>query len=88
MSGAPDFATPAMDFAQMLTLGRAIAGLDGAQEVLMRACGCDADSDPTVLAMRSARAALEIIYSEEVPPAAMASIAKILKAEHAEAGHA
>jgi len=84
----PDYSTPALDFDGMLALARGLVGIDLARKAMEEKLRADAETDPTVLALRSARAALEFIFAEEVPPEQQARIAKILQAEReGVAGH-
>jgi hypothetical protein len=87
----PDFTLPALTLEQMADLGRCLVGLERARDLLEQQLGCDPQHDPTVLALRSARAALELIYVEEVSAPDMRRVAQTLHAEIVmrgpEAGH-
>lgn len=84
----PDFTTPALSLDGMLALARALVAIDRAIATMDLQLHADADSDPTMLALRAARAALEYTYIEEVPVAEQHRIRAILRAERLEPGHA
>jgi len=77
----PDFTLPALTLEEMTDLGRGLVVLDRVRAVLEQRLGCDPEHDPTVLAVRACRSALEIIYSEEVSPTNMRRVAQALHTE-------
>jgi hypothetical protein len=87
MMPPPAFATPALDFDDMLLLGRCLVLLGGSVEILCDKLGCDPDDDQTALALRAARAALAFDYANNVPPEEQQRIAQLLHSEQMEPGH-